>query len=109
MRCTIYNRQYTPRKGVVFDQRIRQLVQECGGQNAMARRLTRPGAVVYASAVQAWLTGSVPMADKVVLIAQEFGVSSDWLLGLTDQRTPVSETAAVEALRQIADIVARTL
>lgn len=34
-----------------------------------------------------------PLAQTIVLIANTLGVSADWLLGLSDEREPVSDAA----------------
>lgn len=38
------------------------------------------------SAVRAWLDGGVCRGDHLIAISKAFGVSADWLLGLSDSR-----------------------
>jgi transcriptional regulator with XRE-family HTH domain len=54
------------------------------------------------SAVSEWKSGKAkPTIDHIVKIAQIFSVSTDWLLGLTDDPKPiVPSKEAVEALAE---------
>ena len=45
------------------------------------------------SAPTNWKNGTVPSAEIVYLCAQEMKVSADYLLGLTDTKAPLAESA----------------
>ena len=53
---------------------------------------------VASSAPSSWKKGACPRADVVIRAAEYFGVSTDYLLGLTELPAPpaTSETAAEE-------------
>ena len=44
-----------------------------------------------------WKIGSCPRADVVVAAARYFGVTSDYLLGLSDSPTPIERLSADDA------------
>lgn len=43
------------------------------------------------SLIRKWKTTSSPSVDKVKLVAEYFGVSTDYLIGLSDVREPVEK------------------
>lgn len=65
----------------VFGERLRALRAEKNiGQNALAKELD-----ISNASVSYWETGKqMPTAEAIYKIAQYFGVSADYLLGITD-------------------------
>ena len=50
------------------------------------------------SLISSWRTGkSTPTVDKAAVVARYFGVSTDYLLGLTDNPDPITMVAASKA------------
>jgi hypothetical protein len=83
----------------------------------MARRLSERHPKkkrFYAGNVSKWVgTDSKepqqPGWETIVLIADTFGVTTDWLLGRTDDRQPVPHDRAVDALHRILNEAQRAL
>lgn len=76
-----------------FPARLRALFDE---NNLKQDDLTNVLGVSSRQSVTGYLDGSTaPTAEKITAIAQRFGVSSDWLLGLSDVRSPESDVQAV--------------
>lgn len=52
---------------------------------------------VYPQYISTWTTGrSVPSLANIIAICEYFNVSSDWLLGLSDERTLLKKDATLE-------------
>ena len=51
-----------------------------------------------------YLKGRSPSIEILIRIACRFGVASDWLLGLTDERTPGSGEASSSLQQKIHDL-----
>ena len=68
----------------IIGQRIQQLITDEGiNQSEMGRRLggVRPSIISY------WINGDrEPRSATIIRICEEFDVSADWLLGLTDDK-----------------------
>jgi len=66
----------------VFARRFQALCQEAGlNQVQLADKLG-----LTQASVSRYLSGAAPNVSALVLIAQGFGVSTDWLAGLKDAR-----------------------
>lgn len=48
---------------------------------------------IAAGSITKWKNGSVPNADTVLKLAEYFGVSTDYLLGVTDRSNPAEPPA----------------
>ncbi len=71
-----------PFKPEVFTKRFQQLSKEAGGnQVQLAEKIGMTQATI-----SRYLNGAHPNLRAVCFIAQSFAVSTDWLLGLKDQR-----------------------
>lgn len=64
-----------------FGERLKELLEEKGlSINQFAEKIG-----VSASAVSAWTRGvKQPTADNIILIARFFGVTTDYILGVSD-------------------------
>lgn len=47
---------------------------------------------ITSGSVTKWKNGTIPGGDKLLLIAQYFGCTTDFLLGISDQPTPTIRT-----------------
>jgi transcriptional regulator with XRE-family HTH domain len=63
-------------------ERAREFAVRCGVKPQQLSRYERVG-------------GQLPGAEALATFAREAGVSADWLLGLTDERTPSASVAPV--------------
>jgi transcriptional regulator with XRE-family HTH domain len=86
----------------IFAARLKELRGD-NSQVVMARKL-KTSQTSYSS----WeLAKKIPMATVVVSVANSFGVSTDWLLGLSDRRDGAVQTIIDPALEQkVADLEA---
>ena len=72
-------------------ERAREFAVRCGVKPQQLSRYERVG-------------GQLPGAETLATFAREAGVSADWLLGLTDERTPRANAAPVATPEQRAAI-----
>ena len=72
----------------IFVTRLNEL-RGSSSVSAFARRAEIPQ-----PSMDKYLKGRVPSIETLIRIACRFGVSSDWLLGLTDERAPGTGTAS---------------
>ena len=56
-------------------------------------RLASESGLSYGSVIAWESRGSAPSAESIVALARALGVSSDYLLGLTDDMSPAAQTA----------------
>lgn len=60
---------------------------------------------VASSAATNWKRGASPRCDIVIRAAEHFGVTTDFLLGLSDSPAPAAASDADEALLQVAALL----
>ena len=76
-----------------FPKRLRKLIEE---RNWKQEDLIETLGVKTRQSVTGYIDGStVPTAEKIAAISREFHVSADWLLGLTEVRSPEMDLRAV--------------
>lgn len=87
----------------VFYERLSQLCK-LNGTSVTEVACTYLG--VASSAATNWRRGASPRSDIVIRAAKHFGVTADYLLGLTDAPTPTSAMDGADpVLRQASDLL----
>lgn len=75
-----------------FPKRLRELIEE---RNWKQEDLIKTLGVKTRQSVTGYIDGStVPTAEKISALSKEFNVSADWLLGLTEVRSPEMDLRA---------------
>lgn len=72
----------------IFVSRFKQLFPESATTVMIADILSEDDYVITRQSVGNWLNGTMPHAEQLKRISQTFNVSVDWLLGISDIRTP---------------------
>lgn len=82
-----------------FQERLRQVMEETGVKAADLARATG----ISKPAISKYLSDSKkePSAMKVLMIANFFNVTSEWLYGATDTRKPFYEPSIVEVYEKL--------
>ena len=70
----------------IFDVRLTDLLKE----NNLSKRELGKQTKISAQSISDWSTGKVqPTAENIYVLAKFFGVSTDYMLGISDDFTPV--------------------
>lgn len=89
-----------------FSSRLKELINEKG---LSLRDLAADMGVTF-TALSDWQRGNkTPRADSIVILARYFGVSSDYLLGLTDVRTSETDIRSVAEYTGLSENAISTL
>lgn len=89
-----------------FSGRLKELINEKG---LSLRDLAADMGVTF-TALSDWQRGNkTPRADSIVILARYFGVSSDYLLGLTDVRTSETDARAVAEYTGLSEYAVKEL
>ena len=90
-----------------FPTHLRELIDE---QDQKQDDLTEILGVKSRQSVTGYIDGSTaPTADKIVAIAKAYNVSADWLLGLSDVRSPDMDVQAVCRFTGLSEYAIRVL
>ena len=89
----------------IFAQRLTETMKERGeNQTTLAAKLTVQYGAVQRQTISLYMNGqSKPDAERVAAIAKVLGVSSDYLLGLSDTQTPFMDLRAVHEYTGLSD------
>lgn len=80
----------------VFVKRFKELITETAPLQDIADKLSEDGYTVTRQSISNWLAGeTLPQTSQLIRISKTFGVSVDWLLGISDVRTTNAELQAI--------------
>lgn len=101
----------TPRKLSLTARRLEEVREETRDQQGkpLSQEAFAKRARVSRQAYQLWLKGRTPSGDSLRQIAEQFGVSADWLLGIEGAPKSRLHNAADPSENALADRIARAV